>query len=116
MVVSVIAGGEDASVFTIIQLLWINLIMDTFAALSLSTDYPSKGLLERKPEPRSSSILNTRMWKLIIGQALYQIIVIFTLHYGGSSIFSYNTESQLVQLQTMIFNTYVWMQIANQIK
>ncbi|GJC92986.1 calcium-translocating P-type ATPase [Colletotrichum higginsianum] len=114
-VISALVGGTESSVFSVVQLLWINLIMDTFAALALGTDFPTPDLLKRRPEPRGISVLNTTMWKMILGQSLYQLAVIFTLHYAGERILQYHTERQLLELQTMIFNTYVWMQFFNQI-
>ncbi|PLB48169.1 calcium-translocating P-type ATPase [Aspergillus steynii IBT 23096] len=111
--ITVLVGGTSASVFTVVQLLWINLIMDTFAALALATDYPTKSLIYRTPEPRNSSIVNISMWKMITGQCIYQLVVIFVLHYAGQSLFGYHTEQQQAQLQTMIFNIYLWMQFCN---
>lgn len=90
--------------------------MDTFAALALGTDFPTPDLLTRKPEPRGVAVLNVTMWKMILGQSIYQLAVIFTFHYAGESIFQYHTEQQQRQLQTMTFNIYVWMQFFNQIK
>ncbi|WQF79137.1 Putative P-type ATPase, HAD superfamily, P-type ATPase, transmembrane domain superfamily [Colletotrichum destructivum] len=115
-VISALVGGTESSVFRVVQLLWINLIMDTFAALALGTDFPTPDLLKRRPEPRGISVLDTTMWKMIFGQSLYQLAVIFTFHYAGERIFQYHTERQLLELQTMIFNIYVWMQFFNQIK
>jgi Ca2+-transporting ATPase len=40
-----------------VQLLWVNLIMDTFAALALATDPADDSLLKRKPEPRETPII-----------------------------------------------------------
>ncbi|KAI8298507.1 Calcium-transporting ATPase 2 [Colletotrichum sp. SAR11_59] len=93
-VISALVGGTDASVFSVVQLLWINLIMDTFAALALGTDFPTPDLLKRKPEPRGVAVPNVTMWKMILGQSIYQLAVIFTFHYAGESIFQYHTEQQ----------------------
>ncbi|KAF2137465.1 uncharacterized protein K452DRAFT_235815 [Aplosporella prunicola CBS 121167] len=115
-VISALVGGTNASVFTVVQLLWINLIMDTFAALALGTDYPTQTLLSRKPEPRTASSLNTTMWKMVLGQSIYQLAVIFTFYYAGQTIFDYHTPRERKHLQTMTFNTYVLMQVFNQLK
>lgn len=115
-IISALISGSEESVFTVVQLLWINLLMDTFASLALSTDYPTQSSLSRRPEPRNASILNTTMWKMIGGQSLYQATVMFVLHYAGPGIFSADTDEERRQLQTMIFNTYVWMQFFNQSK
>lgn len=54
------------------------------------------------------------MWKMIIGQSIFQLVVTFILYFGGASIFSYETSREREQLQTVVFNTFVWMQIFNQ--
>lgn len=97
-----------------VQLLWVNLIMDIFASLGLATDLPSPDFLERKPEPRNAPIVSVTMWKMIIGQAIYQLAVIFTVHYAGQEIFNPETQSEEERLQTLVFNIYVWMQFFNQ--
>ncbi|KAF6827811.1 Calcium-transporting ATPase 2-like protein 2 [Colletotrichum musicola] len=101
-------------IFTIVQLLWINLIMDIFASLGLATDYPSPDFLKRRPEHRNAPIVTITMWKMILGQALYQLVVMFTLHYAGQSIFKPENDQERARLQTMVFNIYVWMQFFNQ--
>ncbi|TID07716.1 Calcium-transporting ATPase 2 [Colletotrichum higginsianum] len=110
-VVSELAGD---SMFTVVQLLWINLIMDIFASLGLATDYPSPDFLKRRPEPRNAPIVNITMWKMILGQAVYQLAVMFTLHYAGDALFRPATAADRASLQTMVFNVYVWMQFFNQ--
>jgi len=49
-----------------IQMLWVNVIMDTFASLALATEPPSDDLLKRKPYLRSEAIINPMMWRNII--------------------------------------------------
>jgi P-type Ca2+ transporter type 2C len=56
------------------------------------------------------------MWKMIIGQTIYQLVVTLILNFAGSSILNYSTSEEIAQLQTVIFNTFVWMQIFNQYK
>ena len=53
-----------------IQMLWVNLIMDSLGSLALATEPPYDELLERKPTNRTESIINGRMWKHIILQSL----------------------------------------------
>ena len=50
-----------------VQMLWVNLIMDTFAALALATEPPSKGLLDRQPASKFDKIVNAVMWRNIFG-------------------------------------------------
>ncbi|KAI0007686.1 calcium-translocating P-type ATPase [Xylariaceae sp. FL0662B] len=115
--VSAVADPEMHSVLTAVQLLWVNLIMDTFAALALATDPPTERVLDRQPQPKSAPLITTNMWKMIIGQAIYQLVVTFVLHFAGSAILDYdpNDVTRQTELNTMVFNTFVWMQIFNEL-
>jgi magnesium-transporting ATPase (P-type) len=52
-------------------MLWVNLIMDTFAALALATEPPSEDLLNDKPHSKKDSIVTSVMWRNIIGQSIF---------------------------------------------
>jgi len=112
--VSAVANDQENSVLSAVQLLWVNLIMDTFAALALATDPPTQTILDRKPEPKSAPLITLTMWKMIIGQTIYQLIVTFILYFGGTVILSYDSPREHSQLPTLVFNTFVWMTIFNQ--
>ena len=62
-----------------IQMLWINLIMDSLGSLALATEPPYDELLNNKPTNRNESIINGRMWKHIIFQSILEIIVLVIL-------------------------------------
>ncbi|EMD00897.1 hypothetical protein BAUCODRAFT_566674 [Baudoinia panamericana UAMH 10762] len=111
--ISAVSSDREESVLTAVQLLWVNLIMDTMAALALATDPPSRKILERKPDPKSAPLISVTMWKMIIGQAIYQLVVTLVLYFAGNSIFGYDTQYEQNQKQTLVFNTFVWMQIFN---
>ncbi|KAF1992708.1 calcium-translocating P-type ATPase [Amniculicola lignicola CBS 123094] len=111
--ISAVSSSEQKSVLTAVQLLWVNLIMDTFAALALATDPPTRQLLHRKPTPKSAPLITLRMWKMIIGQAIYQLTVTLILYFGGEKILSYDTDDERKRMPTIVFNTFVWMQIFN---
>ena len=111
--VSAVASSEGKSVLTAVQLLWVNLIMDTLAALALATDKPDNTILDRKPDGRKSTLISVSMWKMILGQSSLQLVVTFVLHFGGEKIFfgdKYVTDHQQEQLDAMTFNTFVWLQ------
>ncbi|AEO60747.1 hypothetical protein MYCTH_2310289 [Thermothelomyces thermophilus ATCC 42464] len=107
--VSAVASDQERSVLNAIQLLWVNLIMDTFAALALASDPPTGSLLDRAPEPRLAPLINLTMWKMILGQCVYQLAVTLTLHFAGPSLLpsSYSEPQQ----HTLVFNVFVFMQI-----
>ena len=58
---------------TSIQMLWVNLIMDSLGSLALATEPPYDELLERKPTNKNESIINGRMWKHIVLQSIFEI-------------------------------------------
>lgn len=66
-----------------VQMLWVNLIMDTFASLALATEPPTEALLLRKPYGRNKPLISRTMMKNILGQGVYQLIIIFTLLFAG---------------------------------
>ncbi|KAJ5130506.1 uncharacterized protein N7515_006545 [Penicillium bovifimosum] len=116
--VSSVYSSDNASVLTAVQLLWVNLIMDTFAALALATDAPTEKILDRKPVPKHASLFTLTMWKMILGQAVYQLAVTFMLYFAGNKLLdgllSSDPEHRAKELGTVVFNTFVWMQIFNE--
>lgn len=71
-----------------VQMLWVNLIMDTLASLALATEPPTEALLLRKPYGRNKPLISRTMMKNILGHAFYQLVVVFTLLFAGK-----NTEA-----------------------
>ncbi|KAG9667383.1 calcium-translocating P-type ATPase, partial [Aureobasidium melanogenum] len=115
--VSAVASDDESSVLTAVQLLWVNLIMDTFAALALATDPPTRTIIDRKPAPKSAPLITVNMWKMIIGQAIYQLIITYVLYFGqkrgGNGLLSYANDEERDRLNAMVFNCFVWMQVFN---
>ena len=70
-----------------IQLLWVNLIMDSLGALALATEPPKKDLLKRPPYRRDEYIISRKMVKHLIGNAIYQIAVVYAIVFGGEHWF-----------------------------
>lgn len=62
--------------------------MDTFASLALATEPPTESLLLRKPYGRNKPLISRTMMKNILGQAVYQLVIIFTLLFAGKKLFS----------------------------
>ena len=84
-------GSE--SPITAIQMLWINLIMDSLGSLALSTEDPSDELLYRHPHSKREYIINNTMWKMIIVQSLVQFTLVLYLYlYGSNFIVEDNPE------------------------
>lgn len=105
-----------------VQLLWVNLIMDTFAALALATDPPTEALLNRRPERKSDDLINRDMWCQIIGQAIYQIIISFIMYGMADQIFGVDGSLYIdsetgvkIYNTTMVFNVFVLCQLFNEV-
>ncbi|XP_072237992.1 plasma membrane calcium-transporting ATPase 2 isoform X6 [Leuresthes tenuis] len=104
-----------------VQMLWVNLIMDTFASLALATEPPTESLLRRKPYGRNKPLISSTMTKNILGHGVYQLVIIFTLLFAGEQIFDIDNgrnaplHSPPSEHYTIIFNTFVMMQLFNEI-
>ena len=75
------------SPLTPVQMLWINLIMDTLAALALATDPPLDELLTRMPYARNEHIITAQMWRGIVFNSIYHIIILSIVLFKGHEIF-----------------------------
>jgi len=149
--ISSVIDGNESGALTAIQLLWVNLIMDTLAALALATESPSIDLLDRPPTLKNAPLISIPMWKMIIGMAILQVIVGNVLLFLGPKMFKltelsdvggiiktrnnikdyYNrnrakigrsfakfedtVDDQKKTIKTMVFNTFVYMQVFNEI-
>ena len=114
----VLASSKEEPVLSGVQLLWANLIMDTFA--TLATDPASPAVLERKPEKKTDPLFTVNMTKQILGQAVYQITMILIFHFLGSQVLGFHhTDDDTVKkhhdgvVRTLIFNALVFAQIFN---
>lgn len=115
----------STSPLTPVQLLWVNLIMDTFAALALSTEPPSTALLKRKPYSRDEHMLTKEMLIMIIAQSLYQLIVLNIILFFGPELWGVRNTADYVNETTwdsenyvhftIFFQTFVIMQVFNAI-
>ncbi|KAB5571514.1 hypothetical protein PHYPO_G00225790 [Pangasianodon hypophthalmus] len=103
-----------------VQMLWVNLIMDTFASLALATEPPTEALLLRKPYGRNKPLISRTMMKNILGHAVYQLTIIFTLLFAGEKIFDIDSgrnaplHAPPSEHYTIVFNTFVMMQLFNE--
>ncbi|XP_071059310.1 plasma membrane calcium-transporting ATPase 2-like isoform X5 [Pseudochaenichthys georgianus] len=104
-----------------VQMLWVNLIMDTLASLALATEPPCESLLLRKPYGRNKPLISRTMMKNILGHAVYQLTIIFTLLFAGETIFNIDSgrntplHAPPSEHYTIVFNVFVMMQLFNEI-
>ena len=122
----VLAGAflGTQSPLTVTQMLWVNLIMDTFAAMALASLPPMASVMKEKPRSRSAFIITSPMWRSIIGVGLLMTAFLFAFLYylethqinGLAGMFS----SPSVAFQdltpyegTLFFTTFVFLQFWN---
>lgn len=80
-----------------VQLLWINLVMDTFAALALATTPPMTPVIfEPVVNPKSNSVLNKTVWRQIYGVTIWNVYVLCLVIFGGKATYDleYSTATQ----------------------
>ncbi|KAG6593093.1 Calcium-transporting ATPase 12, plasma membrane-type, partial [Cucurbita argyrosperma subsp. sororia] len=106
--IAAVSAGEVP--LTAVQLLWVNLIMDTLGALALATERPNDELMHKPPVGRTEPLITNIMWRNLLAQALYQIAILLIFQFQGSNIFN---VSEMVN-DTLIFNTFVLCQIFNE--
>jgi Ca2+ transporting ATPase len=98
-----------------IQLLWINLIMDTMASLAFGTEKPTNALLNRMPYTRNARLISYVMIKNILGHFFFQLGILMLLLFGSEAVFPGRVwEEKSIHHYTIIFNTFVWMQLFNE--
>ncbi|KNC45963.1 plasma membrane calcium ATPase [Thecamonas trahens ATCC 50062] len=114
----VAAVGQRGIPLKAVQLLWVNLIMDTMAALALGTEVPTRDLLRRAPYGRDIALISPVMWRNIIGQSVVQLAILIPLLFAGESLLNLDTSANpqdLIYLETLIFNIFVMLQVFNEI-
>ncbi|KAJ8923536.1 hypothetical protein NQ315_010114 [Exocentrus adspersus] len=97
-----------------VQMLWVNLIMDTLASLALATEMPTGDLLLRKPYGRTKPLISRTMMKNILGQAVYQLTVIFSLLFISNREEEKKIGKGPTEHFTVIFNSFVMMTLFNE--
>ncbi|KAL3514380.1 hypothetical protein ACH5RR_027097 [Cinchona calisaya] len=100
---------------TAVQLLWVNMIMDTLGALALATEPPNDDLMKRSPVGRKGNFISNVMWRNIFGQSVYQFVIIWYLQTSGKSVFRLDGSDSDLILNTLIFNSFVFCQVFNEI-
>ncbi|GAY37277.1 hypothetical protein CUMW_027810 [Citrus unshiu] len=118
LVINFVAAVSSGDVpLNAVQLLWVNLIMDTLGALALATEPPTDHLMQRSPVGRREPLITNIMWRNLLIQASYQVSVLLVLNFQGKRILNLerdsNAHSNKVK-NTLIFNSFVLCQIFNE--
>lgn len=117
-------GSAEAAPLKPVQLLWINLIMDTFAAVALATEPAHDELLTFKPYDRQEPLITPFVGRRMVVQVIMQTITFLLLLYLGEDLFGTNRSTEdyenedvgrfSVEHLTVVFNTFVLTQLCNQ--
>ena len=112
------------SPLTVTQMLWVNLIMDTFAAMAFASLPPSTAVMRDKPRSRSAFIITKSMWRNIVGTGLAMFVVMLAFLYYlervdissvlqiGTVTMGANTGLSPYEL-TIFFTTFVFLNFWN---
>ncbi|XP_059665845.1 calcium-transporting ATPase 8, plasma membrane-type-like [Cornus florida] len=114
IVVAAVSSGDVP--LNAVQLLWVNLIMDTIGALALATEPPTDHLLHGPVVGRREPLITNIMWWNLLIQALYQAIVLLIVYFGGKSLLNLEHDDSVHATKvknTLIFNAFVLCQIFN---
>ncbi|KNE57214.1 calcium-translocating P-type ATPase, PMCA-type [Allomyces macrogynus ATCC 38327] len=111
---------QDESPLNPVQLLWVNLIMDTFGALGLASDVPSADILKERPHSRHESILTPSMRQYIPIITVYQMIALLVLLFKGPALITYTVADhgvgkETIWIHTIVFTAFVLMQVVNEV-
>lgn len=113
------------SPLTVTQMLWVNLIMDTFAAMALASLPPTKSVMKEQPRSRSAFIINRPMWEFILGIGLVFSALLFAMLYYlehtdinsfaeiGRAAFDPQLASLTPYEVSLFFTTFVFLQFWN---
>ena len=94
---------------TVTQMLWVNLIMDTFAAMALASIAPSADVMNEKPRRRSDFIITPTMRKHILGVGLAFLVLLM----GALAYFNNLPGGMNTHHLTMFFTLFVMLQFWN---
>ncbi|XP_026451794.1 calcium-transporting ATPase 10, plasma membrane-type-like, partial [Papaver somniferum] len=116
LVINVVAAVSSGEVpLNAVQLLWVNIIMDTLGALALATEPPTDRLMDRAPVGRKEPLITNIMWRNLFVQAIYQVTVLLVLYYKGESILHLTKSEHDIKVKnTLIFNAFVLAQLFNE--
>ncbi|KAG0531958.1 hypothetical protein BDA96_04G066800 [Sorghum bicolor] len=119
LVINVVAAVSSGNVpLNAVQLLWVNLIMDTLGALALATEPPTDQLMRQPPVGRREPLVTNIMWRNLFIQAVFQVAVLLTLNFRGRDLLhlTHDTLDHSSKVKnTLIFNTFVLCQVFNEV-
>ncbi|RDY04261.1 Calcium-transporting ATPase 10, plasma membrane-type [Mucuna pruriens] len=118
LVINVVAAFSTGDIpLNTVQLLWVNLIMDTLGALALATEPPTDHLMDQCPMGRREPLVSNIMWRNLLIQAMYQVSVLLIFNFRGTNLLDLRDEPNRPAIKvknTLIFNAFVLCQVFNE--
>jgi len=108
-VVAVSAFARGTTPLNVAQLLYVNLVMDSFAAIGLATAPPTNDLMKKFPGSRNQFVITPTMLTSIIPHTVYQITAQLTIFFVAPILADITDK----QLSGLMFNTFIFCQIFN---
>jgi Ca2+-transporting ATPase len=128
-IIGSLASSNSKEPLAAVQLLWLNLIMDTLAALSLATELPEDACLTRLPVYKQAPLITNKMRAFIGIHGVYQLTIVLLVLFLGHEWFETSESSESCKEvggvedgaycqqgrvhSTMLFNIFIWFQIFN---
>ena len=131
-IIGSLASSTSKEPIAPVQLLWLNLIMDTLAALSLATERPEEASLTRLPVYKQAPLITNKMRAFIGLHGTYQFIIVMLILFLGHKWFDTKEQfedectrvggvwdsetticAQGTEHSTILFNTFIWFQVFN---
>ncbi|XP_068463913.1 calcium-transporting ATPase 10, plasma membrane-type-like isoform X1 [Phaseolus vulgaris] len=118
LAINVVAAFSTGDIpLNTVQLLWVNLIMDTLGALALATEPPTDSLMDQRPMGRREPLVSNIMWRNLLIQAMYQVSVLLILNFQGVKLLGLRNEPNRPAIKvknSLIFNAFVFCQVFNE--
>jgi magnesium-transporting ATPase (P-type) len=91
-----------------VMMLWVNLVMDSFGALALGTEIPTEEVLNRRPYKRDAKLISRPMWRNILVQSAFQLVLLFVLLFNGPSLFGVYQNNTCIRYSTKGGDSVRW--------
>jgi magnesium-transporting ATPase (P-type) len=128
VILFIIALASGLQAFSVVQLLWLNMIMDLLAALALAAERPQLSIIENPPVRSNDQMITLTMWRQILGMTAYiTLVMIFMFFFlddiqdlqfdSFSPIWYDQNDNPTAQNKyfTMLFNIFVYLHLFNEI-
>jgi calcium-translocating P-type ATPase len=98
---------------TVIQMLWINMVMDTLAALAFAGEPPLKEYMKEKPKKRDEPIINYYMKDQIIMTGIYSLVLCLVFLKVSNIKYLFGNGSDNIYLMTAFFALFIFISLFN---